>query len=213
MSVESYPLRWPDGWPRSRVREDGERRFRTTRNSPSDAFGYKSSKPVTFDDARVRLGEELERMGAVNITLSTNVPLRLDGAPRASEANRKLPDPGAAIYFTFRGKAMVMACDRFEQVSANIRSLGLAIEAMRQLERHCGGTMMERAFTGFAAIAPPNWKKPWREVFGIKPDWTGDLTALFRQKAKERHPDSGGADTLMAELNIAYAEGKAELGL
>jgi hypothetical protein len=26
--------------------------------------------------------------------------------------------------------------------------------------------MMERAFQGFAAIAPPNWKKPWREVFG-----------------------------------------------
>jgi hypothetical protein len=92
-----------------------------------------------------------------------------------------------------------------------MRSLTLAIEAMRQLERHGGGTMMERAFTGFAAIAPPDWKKPWREVFGVKPDWQGDITALYREKAKNRHPDTGGSDSLMAELNVAFAEAKREL--
>ena len=32
-------------------------------------------------------------------------------------------------------------------------------------------------------------------------DWRGDITALYREKAKNRHPDSGGSDTLMAELN------------
>ena len=72
--------------------------------------------------------------------------------------------------------------------------------------------MMEKAFSGFLAIAPPDWKKPWREVFGVKPDWSGDLTALYREKARHRHPDAGGADTLMAELNNAYQEAKRELG-
>lgn len=71
--------------------------------------------------------------------------------------------------------------------------------------------MMERAFAGFAAIAPPDWKKPWREVFGVKPDWRGDVTALYREKAKTRHPDTGGSDTLMAELNVAFSEAKKEL--
>ena len=51
-----------------------------------------------------------------------------------------------------------MAMDRFTSVAGNLRSLTLAIEAMRQLNRHGGGTMMERAFAGFVAIAPPDWK-------------------------------------------------------
>jgi hypothetical protein len=73
--------------------------------------------------------------------------------------------------------------------------------------------MLEKAFTGFLAIAPPDWKKPWREVFGIKLDWTGDITALYREKARLRHPDAGCNDTLMAELNVAYEEACRELGL
>jgi hypothetical protein len=50
---------------------------------------------------------------------------------------------------------MTMACDRFDNAAANMRSLGLAIEAMRQLERHGGGAMMEKAFSGFVALPPP----------------------------------------------------------
>ena len=49
--------------------------------------------------------------------------------------------------------------------------------------------------------------------FGIKADWTGDITALYREKARIRHPDAGGNDTLMAELNVAYEEACRELGL
>jgi hypothetical protein len=72
-----------------------------------------------------------------------------------------------------------------------VRSLTLAIEGLRQLERHGGGVMLERAFTGFLAITGPGWKKPWREVFGVKGDWHGNITALYREKARNRHPDAG----------------------
>lgn len=72
--------------------------------------------------------------------------------------------------------------------------------------------MMERAFQGFAALVPPDWKKPWREVFGVTPDWRGDIAMLYREKAKNQHPDSGGSDQLMDELNVAYGEAKRELG-
>ena len=47
-----------------------------------------------------------------------------------------------------------MACDCFGSAAANMRLPGLAIEAMRRLERG-GGAMMERAFSGFAALPPP----------------------------------------------------------
>jgi hypothetical protein len=109
---------------------------------------------------------------------------------------------------------MVMARDQFVSVAGNLRSLTLAISAMRQLERHGGKYMMERAFTGFIAIAPPDWKKSWREVFGIKPsEQPGDIAQLYREKARNRHPDAGGSDQLMAELNVAYQEARQELGL
>jgi hypothetical protein len=119
---------------------------------------------------------------------------------------------GIAVYFKFKGKQVVMARDGFISVAGNLRSLGLAIEALRQLERQGGSLMLERAFEGFLAIAPPG-KKPWREVLGVQPDWSGDLTGLYHEKARTRHPDKGGSDTLMAELNCAYAEGRQELGL
>jgi hypothetical protein len=54
-------------------------------------------------------------------------------------------------------------------------------------------------------------RKPWREVFGVKSDWQGDIAALYREKARNRHPDAGGSDTLMAELNVAYQEARSEL--
>jgi hypothetical protein len=105
-----------------------------------------------------------------------------------------------------------MARDRYYTPWENIRSLILAINAIRSIDRHGGSTMMERAFSGFAAIAPPDWKKPWRQVFGVKPDWRGDITALYREKARSRHPDAGSSNTLMAELNVAYEEAKRDLG-
>jgi hypothetical protein len=161
--------------------------------------------------ARDQLLEELRLLGASDIVVSSNVPTRSDGLLHSDP--RRLDDPGIAVYFKFKNNPMCMARDGYCTVAGNLRSLGLAIEALRQLERHGGSLMLERAFEGFLAIAPPDWKRPWREVFGIKTDWTGDLTDLYREKARTRHPDAGGSDTLMAELNVAYAEGRQELGL
>lgn len=200
MSAEAYPLQWPDGWPRTgQYRRESDSRF------GGKVYGLNMGR------TRDQLIDELQRLGAASVVISTNVALRNDGLPYATQ--KQIADPGVAVYFMLKKRPMVMAVDRYTSVAGNMRSLTLAIEAMRQLERHGGGTMMERAFTGFAALAPPDWKKPWREVFGVKPDWRGDITALYREKAKNRHPDSGGSDNLMAELNVAYAEAKRELAL
>lgn len=201
MSAEAFPLQWPDGWPRT---ADWKR-------ESDSRFGSSVYRGLTMGRTRDQLSIELQRLGAKNAVISTNVALRSDGLPYATQ--KQISDPGVAVYFTLKGRALTMARDHYKTVAGNMRSLTLAIQAMRQLERHGGSTMMERAFTGFAAIAPPDWKKPWREVFGVKPDWRGDLRALFKEKAKHRHPDAGGNDDLMAELNIAFAEAKRELNL
>jgi hypothetical protein len=138
------------------------------------------------------------------------VPIKADGLLYAD--NKRVDDPGIAVYFKFKKKSYVMARDAFTSVAGNLRTLGLTIEGLRQLHRHGGFIMLEKMFEGRLAIAPPDWKKPWREVFGVKADWTGDIGQLYREKARNRHPDAGGSDQLMAELNVAYKEARQELG-
>lgn len=195
--IEAFPLKWPDGWPRT-----------APQARISDARFH--GRGFTIGRVRDDLINELRLLGTTDIVVSSNVPTRPDGLLYSDP--RRLADPGIAVYFKFKKQQLVMARDGFISVAGNLRSLALAIEGLRQLERHGGGLMLERAFTGFLAIAPPDWKKPWREVFGIKPDWTGDITELYRAKARTRHPDAGGSDTLMAELNLAYEEARRELG-
>src|SRR5262245_41418830 len=136
----AYPLQWPDGWPRTAVRRDSSP-FRTT-----------------FDDARRKLYDELEKMGADSVVISSWIPLRLDGHPRADMARRPLADPGIAVYFSLNGRAMVMARDAFRNVHDNLMSVVHAISHLRGLERHGGSYMMQRAFTGFEKLsAVPHW--------------------------------------------------------
>jgi hypothetical protein len=200
----AFPLAWPDGWPRT---PDYKRQS-------DDIFRSKLRGVVTMTRAGQQLRDELSRLSARSIVISTNVALRQDGLPYSDQ--RKLTDPGVAVYFQLKGRPLVMATDRYKTVGGNMRSLALAIEAMRQLERHGGGTMMERAFTGFAALPSPGRKKPWREVFGLKPGYRFDnidIAALYRSLAKDLHPDAGGSEEQMSDLNVAYEEAKRELGL
>lgn len=208
--VQSYPLAWPDGWKRTPD-------FSRAQFHPFGSRTY----PLAFDRARRGLREELQRLGAISITLSTNVPLRQDGEPHSGAAGRRMDDPGVAIYFMLKGKPFVMAQDRYRDVAANMRSLALAVEGMRQLERHGGGTMMERAFSGFAALPPPEGvkpRRPWWEVLRYPVDpaerellSAGEVEARFRTLAKKLHPDVGGSTEAFSELEQAKADAIAEL--
>jgi hypothetical protein len=206
-AASAYPLGWPDGWPRT----------------PPDQ--RKTSNPftgMTFDRARRLIVRELKSLNATDPVLSMNVPLRGDGEPRADAARYRVDDPGVAIYFTLKGKQMTMAQDRYWDIHANLRSLGLAIEAMRQLERHGGGTMMERAFAGFAALPPPGgavFKRPWWQVLGYSNDAEDrrllsveEVTARYRTLVKQRHPDNGGSAEAFTELTEARDEAVRALG-
>lgn len=225
-AITAYPLCWPEGWERTppQLRDRGDR-FKTyeTQYRPANIPGgqgylQKVSKGVTFDKARRQMAAELGRLGAKDVILSTNLRLRNDGEPYAGEATKAMPDPGIAVYFQYRGRPMVMAVDRFQNIAANMRSLGMAIEAMRQLERHGGGAMMERAFTGFAALPPPSSSgRPWKEVLGLTTPTRElireDVMTAYRALAKERHPDViGGTADAMAELNRARDEGLRAVG-
>lgn len=202
--TQAYPLHWPAGWPRTPAhkRDDGDKFRRGDWKN-----GY--TRP-TINDTRRELADELGRLGARNIILSTNVELRLDGQPYSG---RRAPDdPGIAVYFTVNGEAMVMAQDAYLRVPDNIRSLTLAISGMRQMQRHGGGVMLKRAFAGFTALPPPDQMSPivtepprqWWQVLGVVQDAPlAVITGAFRALVRE----TGGAS---AELNAAYEAAKKE---
>lgn len=201
--MEAYPLQWPAGWPRHRGARDSDRRF----------------KGPTYHWDRVYRGlqDELRRIGAspISIIVSTNRPVRQDGLPYAQQRN--ISDPGVAVYFFRNKRQLVMAQDRFDTVIGNMRSLAMAVEGLRQMERHGGAVMLDRAFDGFTALAPPadHWKILGidREIIHrmrVKENRRGECVDLikdfFRTKVREIHGTGADMDRLVKARDAALAE-------
>lgn len=201
--TEAYPLAWPEGWPRTPADKRIDGRFQFKKVS-----GDGARRPYTFAQARDALLEELGRMGAHYAVLSTNFALNSRGEPRGDR--RRPEDEGVAIYFRRAKQQIAMACDRYERAEENMNSLRLALDAMRQLERHGGGVMSDKAFTGFAALPPP--KTCW-EILGLRRGSSADaINAAYRELARAAHPDRGGSDAAMSELNAARDAALKERG-
>ncbi|MBO6901408.1 MAG: J domain-containing protein [Rhizobiaceae bacterium] len=196
--TEAYPLHWPEGWPRTPAHKRQASRF--------------DVQPGT---ARQELVWEIERMGARYPVISTNVALRRDGLPYAEQ--RKIEDPGVAVYFERDGKQMVFACDRWLLVHHNMRAIEKTIAAMRGIQRWGASDMMERAFSAFEALPPPGEprKRHWREVLGLQS--TGYMErevveSQYRAMVKKAHPDTGGSAEAFHELQNARDEALREIG-
>lgn len=189
--AESFPLHWPQGWPRASRRQGSQ--FQSALGS-----------------ARDHLMNELRLMGAKYIVLSSNMELRRDGLPYA---NQKQPaDPGVAIYFQWRGKQMTFACDRWVKVEDNVRAIGKTVEALRGIERWGASDMMERAFSAFEALPPPSEGSPptcW-DILGVECNAPHDeVVKAYRRQARSAHPDRGGTREEWDRLRWAYEQAAA----
>ncbi len=105
---------------------------------------------------------------------------------------------------------LVIAADAFKRVEDNIHALGCLLEDLRKHERYGVGSMVDQAYTGFAALPPPErTETPWWEVMGVsEQDDLWWIEAVYKKKAKELHPDAGGSDQAMAELNRAIEQAR-----
>lgn len=217
--TEPYPLHWPEHWPRTPA-------YRRRRSSFKTAMGK----------ARDDMLRELQRLGAGRVVVSTDMPVRIDGLFYANAAQPN--DPGVAVYFHWRGKPYVVACDTYQRVYENVRAVGKTIEAMRTIERHGATQLLERAVSGFSALppgaedgAPIEPAAPWWETLGVGQidgmdpvQIAGDpkhpmrkpmlnlAESVYRIKVGDAHPDKpGGSTELTRDLNLAIEAARRAL--
>jgi hypothetical protein len=212
--IQAFPLQWPPGWRRSTTRtrakfSKGVRKYSTSM-STGQSTSHVQQQDLSIADGRERVLRELQRMGidGADLVISTNLPLRLDGLPRVDARNPT--DPGVAVYWR-KGKVnRCMAIDRYDRVTDNLAAIAATLEAMRAIERHGGAEILDRAFTGFVALAAP---EQWFQVLGVKATASReDIDTAYRRLAMQHHPDrEGGNAEQMARINQARDDGLEQL--
>jgi hypothetical protein len=196
--IQRYPLQWPIGHKRTL--------------SP-----LRSKFKATLGRAIQNVIEEVSRLkyGCVtddadeDVVISSNVPLRLDGLPRATYSQVK--DCGVAVYFNYQKKPVVLCCDKWDKVEDNMHALAKTIEYTRAQERWGVSDFIEKAFTGFQALPAP---KAWWDVIGCQPhaSWE-EIQKAYRQKVKEVHPDACGSTEDFQNLQVAMAAAQQRCGI
>lgn len=189
--VDAYPLQWPPSWPRTKYREVA--RF----NTP-------------FARARFRLMNELSLLGATHVVISSNIALRKDGLPYATQ--RQPDDPAIAVYFRLNGNDQCVPSDKWSRTEDNLQAICKTVEALRGLERWGAKEMVNAAFRGFKAlpesiIVGEHTSRAWWEVLGVSREETPIVVrAAYKRLLHERHPDKGGNQWEFEELQKAYRE-------
>jgi DnaJ domain len=177
-------LQWPTGWKRTPPRQ-----------RKSDArFDFRDPNtgrwvPITDERAEAMLRAELRQLGARRVHISMD---RYGG------------DPGTAVYFRLNDEPLVLARDHYDTTAANMRSIALVVDGMRKITRHGGSAIRDKAFVGFVALPP---RRSCWEVLGVQRGASREeIDRAYRTKALRLHPDHGGSDAAMAELNAARDE-------
>jgi hypothetical protein len=196
-SPSRTPLAWPQGWPRCTDLQSA--RFK--------AHG----RDITISAAMDRLERELERLGATDGFLSSNLKLGLSGVPLSGQAEPR--DRGVAVYFKLDGADRVLACDRYLSCAGNIAAIANHIDALRRIDRYGVGTL-QQAFAGYTGLPPPSAdnRPPWRSTLGFKPHTTvtaEDVKVNFRTLAKQAATD----ENRLRDLNLARDAALRELGM
>jgi hypothetical protein len=190
--IEAYPLQWPVGYKRTKYRKGS---------------AFKQSP----DKVQILLRNELDRLGATNVVVSSNVPVRKDGYLYSDMSMTKIDDPGVAVYFKYKGQQVSMCCDTYERPWENVYALAKGIEAIRGMERWGVSEFIERAFAGFKALPEQSSASSWWNILGVSKEASkNDIVKAYRNLAKAHHPDNGGDKNMFASVNEAYQKGIKE---
>jgi hypothetical protein len=203
--VTAYPLCWPNGWRRTPSHKRTRAKFIGKKGSYSEGSGWRSAQPLSIEQAITRVLDELERMGIrrSSIIISSDLRLRNDGLPYSSQATSKI-DQGVSVYWQDGQQRRCMAIDRYDRIADNLGAIAATIEAMRAIERHGGAEILDRAFTGFAALPAPKVEDQPHQVLGVDEHASeAEIEYAYKRLAQQCHPDKGGSVDQMSKVNAA----------
>jgi hypothetical protein len=188
MTVSAYPLHWPAGFLRTKLRERGT--FRAT--LPAALNHVQDSLRLFAKDS----GKRLE-----GVVMSSNVTLGV-----AHPA-----DPGVAVWFTWDGLGLCIPVDRYDSVEANLQAVHHILEARRAELRHGSLALVRASFSGFLALpAPATPQATWWEVLGVDQDAPLDkITEAYRRLRSSAYPRDGEDAAQFIAVREAYRQATA----
>lgn len=203
--MHEYPLRWP-AWLGASVRTERTR--------------SQTSMRTSFRDI-IRLVQEL---GGVELRVTTNCT--------DEEWDKRSPRPNGApaVAAWFRnprsGKVFCVACDRWEDLTGNMRAIVRVLEAWVEIGKVTSQAVFNLVVNTFAEPGtgwgqnrnkpepepkpepkpqPQTGPRMWYVVLGVSPSATpDDVDEAYRKLARKHHPDRGGDEATMKEINNAY---------
>lgn len=164
---------------------------------------YGPPKKHSIAESAHALEQEIRRMGGVDMIISSNLKVKANGLPYSNQRNPE--DPGVAVYFKWRRRDVVFACDKWLSVEDNLWAIVKHIEALRGQERWGVGSL-DQAFAGYMALPDPD-TKPWWLVLGVTEDASDeDIKSAYRALAKKYHPDNlvFGDAVMFTQVQRAY---------
>lgn len=186
--IDAYPLTWPQGFARSKSRQDGA--FKTS--LPSALKNVEHSLALFARDSRKKLE---------GVVIDSNVSL----------GQQRPADPGVAVWFVWDELQVAIPVDRYTKVEYNLQAIHHIIEARRTELRHGGLAIVRATFTGFKCLPAPDW----RPALGFAPGSAPSLAAIeanYKRLRSETHPDrpNGTADAFN-QVQVAYEQAKGEV--
>jgi hypothetical protein len=184
----------------------------------------RSNFSATYSHTLRLLDRELSHLRAKNVVIECDTDesqIRMDGMLRS---NARLNGPGIILSFDSRHGPLRYPCDNFLHWDCNLRAIGLALEALRKVDRY-GVTKRAEQYTGWKALPPSSsnghmdaqaaaeWMARERVAFFPADDFEDTratlmeshdgLVGVFRELAKKLHPDAGGDSEKFKTLTAA----------
>ena len=158
---------------------------------------------ATLDNTYRLLEHELVELGCRRLVIQANCDrhmIRNDGLLRS---DARLRGPGVILAFDSKHGPLRYPCDTFDHWDSNLRAIGLALEALRKVDRY-GVTRRAEQYRGWQALPAPDAgetirteEDAWKFLenllghhVGLKT--SGAVEFALREAERKTHPDKGG---------------------
>lgn len=214
--ISSYPV------PETRNRRQAQFHRRV-----QGAHGWTEKKRVLLSDNLDLLEREALHLGCKHLVIEADFKegqIRQDGWPRA-DANPSSPRVVISLLDSTHGP-LRYPCDTFTRFEDNVRAVGLALEALRTVDRY-GVTRRGEQYAGWKALpattGPTMTAEAAAALLVRLAESTGSATevlssvdqarSMIRAAAKRTHPDVGGTAELIRQVLAARAVLSAHHGV